>query len=694
MKNPKVSIIIPVYNGANYLQQAIDSVLAQTYPNCEVIIVNDGSTDGGVTAKIAQSFGRKIRYFEKSNGGVTSALNFGLAKMTGDYFSWLSHDDLYYPQKIERQIEFFKKCPPKTVLYSDYEFINASGASIKIVRIPPFGRDGFIPKLLIKGFIHGCTILVPKAGFEQAGLFNLKLRNVQDYEMWFRLMKAGFSFCHLPEVLIKGRQHLKQGTITRNFVQYSEYDQLSLWVLRKFNSSELFGLNQDFYRRYLEMAGDLRMRNAPRAASLAKNLSLNFPKNYRYWYLNVKYYFWRKDIVKIFYELVETWRLVKRIFHQTKSIIKSAKASSPRPRICFAGNLQSVHNQKICQFLKEKNYEIHFITTREADFPGIKIYKIVRFKFEPIFFWFLRGILKTKKLVHQIQPDILQGQALTPAGIWVSRAKFAPTIISVFGTDILNFRNYHFFLQYFIRYALHQADIVLCSAEVLKEKAIRAGARPQITRVILNGVDTDIFRPKKISHKKQKIIFCPRAIGPIYNTAILVFAFEKLISRYPDLQLALVEYINNQKYFVKIKKYIQNHRLDQKIIIWPKVPNAKMVNYYNLAEVVVSIPEHDSNNVSFLEAMACAKKIVVSDLPYLKMWFRADAQNKQGNFWKTKIDKDELSKALLAALKTSYEEFAATGQFNRQQVKQKADLKTCLKEIDKVYQQILKDMVN
>ena len=81
--NPKVSIVIPVYNGSDYMAEAIDSALAQTYNNTEVIVVNDGSNDGGKTREIAFSYEDKIRYFEKENGGVASALNFGIKKMEG-----------------------------------------------------------------------------------------------------------------------------------------------------------------------------------------------------------------------------------------------------------------------------------------------------------------------------------------------------------------------------------------------------------------------------------------------------------------------------------------------------------------------------------------------------------------------------------------------------------------------------------
>ena len=123
--NPKVSIIIPVYNGSNYLKEAIDSALNQTYDNIEVLVINDGSNDNGETEKIALSYGDNIRYFKKENGGVATALNLGLEKMTGEYFSWLSHDDVYYPEKIEKQIQFLSQLKNKDViLYSNYSFIN------------------------------------------------------------------------------------------------------------------------------------------------------------------------------------------------------------------------------------------------------------------------------------------------------------------------------------------------------------------------------------------------------------------------------------------------------------------------------------------------------------------------------------------------------------------------------------------
>jgi len=85
---PKVSIIVPVYNGSKYIRAAIDSALSQTYRNFELIVIDDGSVDD--TRQIVESYGDRLQYFWKPNGGVASALNLGIEKMSGAYFSWLS----------------------------------------------------------------------------------------------------------------------------------------------------------------------------------------------------------------------------------------------------------------------------------------------------------------------------------------------------------------------------------------------------------------------------------------------------------------------------------------------------------------------------------------------------------------------------------------------------------------------------
>jgi len=122
-----ISVIIPVYNGANYLREAVESALAQTHPDVEVIVVNDGSNDGGATHDVALSFRSRIRYIEKANGGVASALNAGIREMRGDFFSWLSHDDVFYPEKLARQVAHLRRLnDDKAISFCNYHEIDSA----------------------------------------------------------------------------------------------------------------------------------------------------------------------------------------------------------------------------------------------------------------------------------------------------------------------------------------------------------------------------------------------------------------------------------------------------------------------------------------------------------------------------------------------------------------------------------------
>lgn len=214
---PLVSIVIPVYNGSNYLKDSIDSALNQTYRNCEVLVINDGSDDGGKTEQIALSYGNKIKYFYKENGGVSSALNYGIEKMQGEYFSWLSHDDLYYPEKVEKQINaIISTGNPKTLVQAEYEFYNQETKSKTATNFSKYyGLDqitnSFFSVLQLQ--IHACSALIHKSHFMRVGYFDEKLRTIQDVDMWFRIFRGQKSL-FLTDILHTVREHRDAGSAT------------------------------------------------------------------------------------------------------------------------------------------------------------------------------------------------------------------------------------------------------------------------------------------------------------------------------------------------------------------------------------------------------------------------------------------------------------------------------------------------
>ncbi len=188
MINGKASIIIPVYNGSNFLNEAIDSALAQTYKNFEIIVVNDGSTDHGLTREIALSYGDLINYYEQENGGVASAINYGLKVSQGEWIYWLSHDDLYSPTRISDDMEFVKNNPQAKVLYSDFYMINEKGvvfhkAIFDILKIKS------VREVLEQNGMHFCAITLHRSVFDQVGFYNVKNWTMQDVEMVIRIAR-------------------------------------------------------------------------------------------------------------------------------------------------------------------------------------------------------------------------------------------------------------------------------------------------------------------------------------------------------------------------------------------------------------------------------------------------------------------------------------------------------------------------
>lgn len=225
MSNPKISIIIPVYNGSNYLSEAIDSALAQTYENIEIIVVNDGSNDNGETEKIALSYGDKIKYIKKENGGSSSALNTGIKNMAGEYFSWLSHDDLYTPDHIEKMTEKINPKYENQVIISSGVNITADGKELPRTRKPLCGEMDklkLFENLKNGRTINGCGIIIPKAVIDSVGFFDEKLCYVNDTDYWYRLAIYGCCFTCITDELTKTRVHDGQVTKKKKNLYFKE----------------------------------------------------------------------------------------------------------------------------------------------------------------------------------------------------------------------------------------------------------------------------------------------------------------------------------------------------------------------------------------------------------------------------------------------------------------------------------------
>lgn len=261
MYKPIVSIIIPVYNGSNFLSESIESALAQTYDNIEIIVVNDGSKDEGATESIALAYGDKIRYYSKSNGGVSSALNLGIQKMNGEWFSWLSHDDLYTADKIEKQIIEINKLMnsdkgllnKRIVILSNSILIDIHGNELK--RSIKFKSGHYSGKQMfsatLKGLgINGCSFLLPHKCFDEVGFFNTDLKYIQDYDLWYKLMIKGYEFYCIDHKSVKMRVHGGQVTAKHPGLFYIEREKVGVSLVNNIMNS--YDNNYDILLDYLD----------------------------------------------------------------------------------------------------------------------------------------------------------------------------------------------------------------------------------------------------------------------------------------------------------------------------------------------------------------------------------------------------------------------------------------------------------
>lgn len=253
MYNPLISIVIPVYNGSDYLKEAIDSAINQTYRNIEIIVINDGSKDNGLTEKIALSYGSKIKYYFKKNGGVSSALNLGIEVMNGEWFSWLSHDDLYEPKKIEVQVNKLNTEGldlSKTILATDVKYIDQKGE--KIFRSTNFKagyyNDKEIFRKLCKGNVfYGCSLLIPKKVLIEINGFKEEYKFIQDWICWLEIAMKKYNFLLISNKLVSARVHKKQQTKKIANLWPKEINDYVLSILKKVKNSHESKENRVFY---------------------------------------------------------------------------------------------------------------------------------------------------------------------------------------------------------------------------------------------------------------------------------------------------------------------------------------------------------------------------------------------------------------------------------------------------------------
>ncbi len=198
---PLVSIVIPAYNHARYLDEAIGSVLNQDYPRVELLVLNDGSTDE--TPAVLEKYGRSFYWETQPNMGQAATLNKGWRLARGEILGYLSADDVLLPDAVRTSVAYLEDHPEAVLTYPDFNLIDPGSHLIDAAQAPEYSYYEMVVDMVCA---PGPGVLFRRSAFAAAGGWDVSLRQLPDYEYWLRLGLHG-SFLHIPKVLALFRVH-------------------------------------------------------------------------------------------------------------------------------------------------------------------------------------------------------------------------------------------------------------------------------------------------------------------------------------------------------------------------------------------------------------------------------------------------------------------------------------------------------
>lgn len=277
-QNPTISVIVPTRNRGYTLERAIQSVLAQTYTDFELIIIDDGSTDN--TAEVISRFhDDRIKFIQKNHRGGAAARNTGIQNAHGIFIAFQDSDDEWYPLKLEKQINFFQTAPQKIgVVYTGFWKMTKEGEKVYLPKSTVHVKEGNVyHQLLEENFITTQAAMVREDCFEKVGMFDETLPGLHEWDLWLRISRE-FDFGYIAEPLLQTyftrdsitakhqlRLRAQEIILNKYFNEFKKYPKIL--ARHSFSVGNTFAIQGNFRlaRPYLKQA------------------SLSCPKNLKYW---------------------------------------------------------------------------------------------------------------------------------------------------------------------------------------------------------------------------------------------------------------------------------------------------------------------------------------------------------------------------------------------------------------------------
>ncbi len=365
-------------------------------------------------------------------------------------------------------------------------------------------------------------------------------------------------------------------------------------------------------------------------------------------------------------------------------------------RLCYISNPNSPHTRRWVGWFAERGHTVCLLADVpvQQPWPGIELIDLSKKFYAPLIRFPVWAVW-LRRFLHQWQPDILHAHRVNSAGWLAAASGFHPLVLTPWGSDVFVQPQHSPVARALARYTLRRADLVTTNSRAMQDVVIELGARPSDVKPVQFGVELDIFYPTPGSGEQRAVfrqhtdvpvdgplILSARAIRPIYNIHTIIGSIPQVLKRCPTATFLLLDYNVDPAYKSQLEGMVWDNGLGAHIRWLPPLADRPaLAELYRMSDVVVSVPSSDATPVSVLEAMACGRPVVCSDLASIQEFITSGK-----NGWLVPVGESQPLAEAICDLVDQPAHAQALGKEARQVVERRYDYASEMAHLEKLYQ--------
>jgi len=372
--------------------------------------------------------------------------------------------------------------------------------------------------------------------------------------------------------------------------------------------------------------------------------------------------------------------------------------SQQKLRLCYISNPNTVHTRRWLGWFAKRGHTVCLLADVPLKEPWtvVPVIDLSKIFYAPII-RFPVWTVWLRRFLRQWHPDILHAHRVNSAGWLAAASGFHPYVVTPWGSDVYRQPQRSRIARFLAWYTLKHADLITTISQAIGEQAIHLGARAESLSRVQFGVELDIFYPdvptsqESIDLRRRlsvpanaRLVLSARAVHPIYNLDVILQTIPLVCQRFPEAVFIFLDYNTSPEYKTQLDAMIMELGLEAFIRWLPQTSNRiEMAELYRLCEVVVSVPTTDGTPVSVMEAMACGKSVVSTDLPSLREFITSGE-----NGWLVPVQQVSPLAEAINQLLAQPDQAAEFGRRANQVVADKADLEVEMRRMEAIYYQL------